>query len=213
MTGIDPTPAVILAGGRSLRMGQDKALVRLANCTLVEHVAHQLARQTRIIAINSNSATSDIDKYPGALQFPVLPDHHPGLKGPLAGILTAMRWARELPGGFSQVATVPIDSPFFPTDLIERLAGNASAGRIAIAAFQDRLHPVFGIWPVALADELEQFLDTSCTYRLAAWLDHHPVAIVDFPPAGSRKNPFDPFFNINTPDDLRRAENLIGDDD
>lgn len=194
MSGADVDLAVILAGGLSRRMGADKAGILLAGKPLVAHVADRIAPQARQLMVN---APAGID-----LPYPLLPDTLPDRPGPLAGILAAMRHAESI--GTGKVLTVPVDAPFLPRDLARRLAVAADSGVIAVARSGGRLHPVATLWPAGLAADLEDWLADPAHRRLTDFLARHPVVEVDF-----ATGQIDPFFNVNTPDDLARAETLL----
>lgn len=195
-------PAVILAGGRSQRMGKDKALLLLGGKSLLERAVHRLTPQAGSIAINSNTTP------PAFLllkHIPVLADTVGGHRGPLAGILTAMRHAARLEDPPTHVATAAVDSPFFPLDLIARLSAQAGPGTIVTAAVDGSSHPVFGLWPVALADALEEWLGGD-HLSVRGFLAHHPHVEMAFPALTLGSETLDPFFNVNTPEDFARAE-------
>ncbi|WP_126977761.1 molybdenum cofactor guanylyltransferase MobA [Frigidibacter oleivorans] len=189
-----PVAGVILAGGLSSRMGADKALAMLGGQRLLDRVARRLAPQVARMAVNTNAPLTD----PG---LPVLPDAlPPGVPdrpGPLAGILAALDWAAA--EGFARVVTVPVDTPFLPADLVARLA---AAGCPAIAESGGRTHPAAGLWPVRLAPALRAAL-VAGQRRVAPWAEAAGAVRVTF--AGDP----DPFLNLNTPEDLARAEALL----
>ncbi|MDX3925360.1 MAG: molybdenum cofactor guanylyltransferase MobA [Shinella sp.] len=199
-------PGVILAGGLSSRMGQDKVHVRLGGMTLLERAARRLHPQVSHLAVNANGP---VLLEPG-LEMPVIPDSGPGRAGPLAGVLAALRHAQATDPAVSHVATVPTDSPFFPSDLVARLeAAIDQAERPAAARSAGGLHPVFALWPVAVADDLEAWLSGGDSLRVRSFLNRHGAREVLFPPVETPQGPFDPFFNINTPDDLDEAESWL----
>lgn len=191
-----PPPVVILSGGASRRMGgNDKGLCLLAGQPLLAHVRDRLAPQCDCLAINSNAgADSLVD-----LGLPVLPDVVPNRPGPLAGILTAMDWAA--PQGATWVVTTPGDTPFLPGDLIPCLlfAAETSSDVPILAESGGRLHPVTGLWPVSLRDDLAQTL-VSGIRRVTEWTAKVQAISVEFPATAP-----DPFFNVNTPEDLATA--------
>ncbi|WP_454849678.1 molybdenum cofactor guanylyltransferase MobA [Rhizobium binxianense] len=194
-------PGVVLAGGRSSRMGRDKAAVLLGGRSLLDHAIARLAPQVLALAVNADA--------PGKDGIPLVPDRVPGKAGPMAGIHAAMAHAARFPG-VSHVVTVSIDSPFFPADLVVRLAAAVDGpGRIATAASKGRGHPVFGLWPVALADDLETWIATDEKRRVRDFLLRHDATEVVFPLHPMRASALDPFFNINTPDDLVEAEHWL----
>jgi molybdopterin-guanine dinucleotide biosynthesis protein A len=189
---------VILAGGNSLRMGHEKAFAQLGGRPLIEHVIDRFAPQVAPLAINANGDSGRFASY----ALPVLADDRTDT-GPLGGILAGMRWAASLPERPDFVATVPIDSPFVPRDLVARLeVARAGESRIVIAASGDRDHPVFGLWPIALADTLSDWRETAKSQGVRAFLAACGFSVVGFgvPPDGP-----DPFLNANTPAELDAA--------
>jgi molybdopterin-guanine dinucleotide biosynthesis protein A len=205
MTG---APAgVVLAGGRATRLGGgDKPLRQLGARPMLGHVLERLAPQVGRMAISANGDPARFADF----GLPVLADEDPsGRAGPLAGILSGLRWARR-EAGCERLLTVAGDTPFFPADLAARL-GAATAGhanRVAVAASAGRRHPVFALWPLSLEADLKRFLAESATFSVSAFLNMHDVAVVDFPMLGSAAGETDPFFNVNTPDDLAEAEQM-----
>ena len=191
-------PGVILAGGRSRRLGGgDKCLLPLGDATILAHVITALRPQTSKLLINSNSEAAVFEHTGLETRADILP----GRLGPLAGIHTAMLWAREI--GADAVLTVPADTPFLPPDLTARLNAAREASQAVIAASDGELHPVIGIWPSALAEQLEDHLANG-TYRVRTWLGQISFKTVEFGTGA-----IDPFWNINTPDDLQFAHAAI----
>jgi len=194
---------VILAGGLSRRMGGgDKALLPLGGGSMLLRVAARLMPQVDAMILNANGPA---DRFAG-LGLPVVPDSIADFPGPLAGILAAMEWtARKYPD-VSHVLSVAADTPFLPLDLAARLAAGAPEGGIAIACSPSGLQPVFGLWPVALRDDLSAFLGTGKGAAVRDFVARHPHAEVPFPvqPGGS-----DPFFNVNTPGELEQARAML----
>lgn len=195
-------PGVVLAGGRSSRMGRDKATVLLGGHSLLDHAVARLSQQVPAVAVNADAPEKES-------VVPLVPDLIPGKAGPMAGIHAAMAYAAKLPG-VSHVVTVSVDSPFFPGDLVTRLAAAVdNPGRIVIAASEGRIHPVFGLWPVVLAGDLERWVATDEKRRVRDFLLRHDATEVVFPLHPTRASALDPFFNINTPDDLVEAERWL----
>lgn len=190
---------VILAGGQASRMGGgDKGLLRLGGATLLDHVISRLSPQCTALAINANGNSDRFRPY----NLPVLPDGIEGQPGPLAGILAAMEWAAA--EGTQSVVTVAADTPFFPRDLVARLAEPAG---LALASSQQpgeapMQQPVFGLWPVELRGDLRSSL-LAGQRKVRQWAAQHNAAQVVFPHDG-----VDPFFNVNTPEDLKQARAL-----
>jgi molybdopterin-guanine dinucleotide biosynthesis protein A len=185
---------VILAGGRSTRLGGgDKALLPLAGRPLVAHVIERFAPQVDALVLNANGEPARF----AAFGLEVVPDSMPGFPGPLAGILAGLAAARA--AGRPAIVTATADAPFLPRDLVQRLA---AAGGPAVARSEGRLHPVFGVFPTGLADGLAHFLMSQPSRRVADWVGLNRFATVDFAVPASGP---DPFFNVNTPDDLAAA--------
>lgn len=200
---------VVLAGGLARRMGGgDKTLKTIGGQPMLAMVIDRLAPQVAALAINANGDPARF----AAFNLPVIADTIAGFAGPLAGILAGMGWARANHPDCRYLASVAGDTPFFPTDLVARLAeGCGDAGdTIALAASANGVHPVFGLWPVALADDLEEFLTKGDTRKILAFTDAYVRRNVPFDPIEPADGePVDPFFNINAPDDVARAEAIV----
>ncbi|RGP38733.1 molybdenum cofactor guanylyltransferase MobA [Pseudotabrizicola alkalilacus] len=190
-------PGVILAGGLARRMGGgDKGLMLLHGQSLIQQVITRLSPQVQHMAINANGDPARF----AAFTLPVLPDLVPGFPGPLAGVLSAMDWAAGL--GADAVVTVAADTPFFPDDLVARLqaAGGSAGFSLAAtgAATAPDWHPTFGLWPTALRDTLRRDL-LAGQRKVIGWALQNGARPALF---GAQD---DPFFNINTPEDLVAA--------
>jgi len=185
---------VILAGGLSRRLGGgDKALLELGGRPMLGRIIERLGEQAWPLVLNANG---DPARFAG-FGLPVVADSVEGFVGPLAGILAGLLWAREHSDA-SWIATVPADTPFLPRNLVGRLfASLGAAAEIVIAGSRERTHPVIGLWPVALADDLAQWLLDDAHRNVGGWVESRVAAVVDFQDEGR----FDPFFNVNTPED------------
>ncbi|MEQ8401268.1 MAG: molybdenum cofactor guanylyltransferase MobA [Roseitalea porphyridii] len=203
-TGKKTTLGVVLAGGQSRRMGGvDKALVELAGRPLIAHVAGRLAPQVDAVAINANGDPARFED----TALPVFADTVADHAGPLAGVLAAMDHAAQHHPSVAHIVTAATDTPFFPEDLVARLSAAATTSNtIAMATSDGHRHPVFALWPVALAEDLGAWLASTDTLKVMAFVQRHRLAEVDFPVG---RDGADPFFNINTPDDLARAETFM----
>ena len=196
---------IILAGGLATRMGGgDKCLLPLGNARVIDHVIRRIMPQVAGLALNANG---DASRFAGILPT-ILPDSIDGFPGPLAGVLAGLDWAAD--EGASHVVSVAADTPFFPNDLVQRLQSAIDPDHpivLAATPHPDRgktRHPTFGLWPVALRDDLRRALQDGLR-KVVEWTDRHGAASVIFD-----ADPHDPFFNINTPADLEQAERLIG---
>ncbi|QEE44142.1 molybdenum cofactor guanylyltransferase [Rhizobium sp. WL3] len=203
MAEIALVPAVILAGGLSRRMGEDKALIRLGETPLALHVAARLAPQVSTVHLNAPAEHVLSDT------LPILSDSLPDRPGPLAGVLAGMTAFSERPNAPTHVLTTPCDTPFLPRDLVRRLAEQADGGTIVIAAAAGRTHPVTALWPVALAADLKLWLDDPTHRRVFDFVARHRTKTVEFPLFDGPFGAVDPFFNINTPEDLALARIIL----
>lgn len=198
-------PAVILAGGLATRMGGgDKGLLLLAGQPLMSHVIARLAPQCGPLAINANGDPARLAQF----GLPVLPDTLPDHPGPLAGVLAGMDWAASL--GAKSVITAAADTPFLPKNLADHLQANAGHSGLCLSASEGKneggnaqLHPTFGLWPTALRHDLRAALKAGLR-RLRGFAYDHNATTATFCAV-----PFDPFFNINTPEDLIAAQSLV----
>jgi molybdopterin-guanine dinucleotide biosynthesis protein A len=198
---------IILAGGQSRRMGGgDKTLLVLGDSSLLGHVIARFVPHVGSLALSANG---DPARFAGA-GLPVLADTVKGFAGPLAGILTGLEWAAANTA-CKALVTAAGDTPFLPEDLVERLAAAVEEhpGAIAVASSGGKRHPTFALWPLALRDTLRGFLVDEDNRRVSAFIDRHDFVEVEFPMLKTGKHEIDPFFNINTPDDLAEAEHLL----
>ena len=200
------TAGLILCGGRSSRMGGgDKCLSPLGQGTILSSVIQRIEPQVRRLAVSANGDPARF----GAFGLPVLPDTLPGYQGPLAGILAGLRWCAAIDGCDTMLSAAG-DTPFPPRDLLQMLgsAGARNSRQIAVAASGGRIHPVFALWPVAIADALEDFLTRTEDRRVTGFLEAAGFLVVDFPQSPPDDQPSDPFFNVNRPEDLVAAERI-----
>jgi molybdopterin-guanine dinucleotide biosynthesis protein A len=203
----DIVTGVILAGGQSRRMGGgDKGLLDLAGKPMLGHVVGRLAPQLGRIVINANGDPARF----AAFGLPVVADTVPDFAGPLAGVLAGMRWSlRNVPAA-RWIATAAGDAPLLPADLVARCleALKDHPGAVALAQSASGLHPVIGLWPVALADDLEAQLAAGVR-KVLHWTDRHGTVPVPFGPVRVGETELDPFFNANTPEELDRLRAVM----
>jgi molybdenum cofactor guanylyltransferase len=194
-----PTLGVILAGGLARRMGGgDKPLLRLEGRTLLDRVAERLGPQCSGLVLNVNGDPARF----GEARLPVVPDPLPGHPGPLAGILAALNWAAAHRPAIAWVVSAPGDTPFLPPDLVSRLHGAREAAGLPLACASSggQLHPAVGLWPVDLRHDLREAVATGGLRSVRDWANRHGMARASW-----GGEPLDPFFNINTPEDLAQA--------
>lgn len=194
---------VVLAGGQARRMeGRDKPLIEIAGQSMLAHVAQRLEPQVGSLILNANGDTERFET-----SSPVVMDTIDGFAGPLAGILAAMRWAEANAPHAYWVISAAVDTPFFPDNLVDRLVGAIGGPEPAIVLAQSGEHvqPTFGLWPITLADDLEAFLSAG-DRKVRLWAEQHICSNAIFPGYEIDGLEIDPFFNVNTPDDINIAE-------
>ncbi|MCS0496598.1 molybdenum cofactor guanylyltransferase MobA [Ancylobacter sp. MQZ15Z-1] len=191
---------LILAGGLSRRMGGgDKGLREIAGRSLLARVVERIGPQVAPLLLNANGPAGQF-----GLDLPLVPDELPGRPGPLAGILAGLdHVARHLPQA-RWLLTVPADCPFLPRDLAARLATAAAETGAACAASGGRVHGVVGVWSPASREALRRLIVEEEVRRVDGWVARANAATVEWPVA-----PYDPFFNVNTPDDLAEAQRIL----
>ncbi|MDP7343345.1 MAG: molybdenum cofactor guanylyltransferase MobA [Alphaproteobacteria bacterium] len=203
MTEEQKIAGVLLAGGLARRMGGgDKCLRPLAGKSILGHVLARARPQVGPLLLNVNGDAARFAEF----ALPMAADVVSGHAGPLAGILTGMEWAAENAPECEWLASFATDAPFLPGDMVARLmaAVLAEGTEMARAASKGRAHPVFALWPVALAGALRQALVEEEIHKVDAWTARYKLATVDFSAA-----PHDPFFNANRPEDFAEAERML----
>jgi molybdopterin-guanine dinucleotide biosynthesis protein A len=194
---------VLLAGGLARRMGGgDKPLRLIGGRTILDRVIERFAPQVAALVLNANGDPGRFAPF----GLPVVPDSVPGFAGPLAGVLAGLDWAAANRPDCPLVASVATDAPFLPRDLVARLlAGREGADAdIACAASGGQPHPVIGVWPVRLRDELRHALVDEDIRKVDVWTARYQLVEVPF-----ADRPVDPFFNANRPEDLETAAALL----
>jgi molybdopterin-guanine dinucleotide biosynthesis protein A len=202
MSAYPDTLGVILAGGLARRMGGgDKGLSVIEGRTILERLADGMRPQCADLILNANG---DPGRF-AALGLPVVADSVPGFAGPLAGVLAGLDWVAGNRPKLSWIATVAGDTPFVPPDFVARLhaARHAAGANLASAASGGRTHPVNGLWPVALREDLREALGRG-ERKVGRWIAEHGAALAEW--SGDP----DPFFNVNAPEDLDQARRIAG---
>jgi molybdopterin-guanine dinucleotide biosynthesis protein A len=196
------TAGAILAGGLARRLGGgDKALRMVGDRNVLARLIVRVAPQVTCLVLNANDDPGRFAEH----ALPIVADSLPDRPGPLAGILAAMDWASTSSRGIEWVVSVPGDAPFIPQDLVARLhAGRQRNNAVmACAASQGQTHPVVGLWPVAIRGELRAAVAEQGIRRIDRFTQRYGCAVVEWPVI-----PADPFFNVNTSDDLIEANRL-----
>jgi molybdopterin-guanine dinucleotide biosynthesis protein A len=192
---------VVLAGGRSKRFGEDKSQVRLNNKRLIDYILSEILTEFNEVLIISNNkidfmASSKITK---------IEDDEKDL-GPLGGVLTAMRWINKNKKKYQWISTFPSDTPFFKKEILSDFYENINTknGKLFFIKSNQTRHNIFGLWSLELLDQLEKDLIIKGERKVEFWANKNGVQTVDMK---FTKN--DPFFNINTKEDLEQAKKII----
>ncbi|NKB20171.1 MAG: molybdenum cofactor guanylyltransferase MobA [Alphaproteobacteria bacterium] len=194
---------LLLAGGQSRRMGGgDKCLRALVGKTLLMRVIDCARPQVDHLILNANGDPSRFEDY----NLPVVGDVVDGFAGPLAGILTGMEWVRDNRPKCQWMASFACDAPFAPNDLVSRLydAVRNEKGDLACGTSNGRDQPVFGLWPIELAEDLRTSLVEMDIRKVDIWTARHRLVRANW-----STDPVDPFLNVNRPEDLAIAEEVI----
>ncbi len=204
-----------MAGGQSRRMGaRDKCLMRLGNKTILEHVIEMARPQVDLLVLNANGNPSRFHSFGLPVVGDAVFDSDKAVAGekfagPLAGILTGMKWTRKNAPACQWLATFPCDTPFIADDVVKRLLAVAQIpeNRFACVQSNGRVHYALGLWPVSLCDQLEQALMVDGIRKTGDWVGQYSYGCADYSAV-----PFDPFLNINSPADLLAAQQLLRSD-
>jgi molybdopterin-guanine dinucleotide biosynthesis protein A len=194
---------VLLAGGLARRMGGgDKPLRTIGGRTILELVIERMRPQVAALVLNANGDPARFAAY----GLPMVSDSVLGNPGPLAGVLAGLDWAAEHRPDCQTIVSVATDAPFLPADLVARMAAQvrAESADLACAASGGQAHPVIGLWPVRLRDDLRRALIDEGIRKVDVWTARYRLATVAF-----ADRPVDPFFNANRPEDLDRAAALV----
>ena len=191
---------IILSGGLSTRMGEDKSFKLISGKSLVEHIICRSADQVDKLIINSNKSKSIFKKLGMDI---VINDCIPGSLGPLIGVLSGIKWARKN-SDYKWLVSFPIDCPFFPKNIVKRFNEESENYNIILAEGDERLHPVFSMWRICenLEGQLESFIENG-ERKIDKFTKKFKTRVVKFSEVG-----YDPFFNVNTMKDLIIAEKI-----
>jgi len=194
--------AVILAGGKSKRFGEDKSLAKLGSKSLIEHVIHKVRGKFKKILIISNK---DI-KIKESKDITIIPDCIEGNLGPLVGVLTAMKWSKNIKENYRWIATFPSDTPFFDMSIVEQYKKQITTNnsKLYFVRSNEKRHNIFGLWSIDLLDILENDLVKNNFRKVEDWANKIGVKTINI-----KFDKFDPFLNINTKEDLNKAERIL----
>jgi len=191
----------ILAGGQSKRMGKDKLFLELNNKKLIEHTIDKVKKYLKRVIIITNQDNEFFFKN----NLTTVKDCIEGQLGPLVGILTAMKWAKENLSKCLWIATFPCDTPFFPESIIKNFIEESEKKEslILCASSHGRKHNIFGLWSLDLYDKLKDDLINKKVRKVQDWTEKNKIKNLEF-----KFKDYDPFFNINTEEDLEFAKKL-----
>lgn len=203
----EPVAGILLAGGRSSRMGGgDKCLRLLGERPILARIIERLRPQVSDMIINANGEPTRFAEF----DLPVVADSVAGFAGPLAGIHAGLEWVKSNRPNICYAVTVATDTPFFPVDLVQRFLAEAEGGdQLLVARSAEGLHPVIGLWPVAMTAALETSLRQG-ERKVGKWVTEHDAVEVFFLEEEVSGRRIDPFFNINRAEDLAQANALLG---
>jgi molybdenum cofactor guanylyltransferase len=192
---------VVLAGGKSKRFGQDKNCVKLGSKTLLEHVLSKIIDKFDEIVIVSSYPL----KIKDTKKISIIPDCLKDF-GPLAGVLSSMKWIKENRKTYKWIATFPSDTPFFEESVIEEYKARVkeSESNLFFVKSNEKRHNIFGLWSTDLLEILEEDLIKNNFRKVEEWANKIGVEVINV-----KKKQYDPFFNINTKKDLETAKNIL----
>ena len=193
---------VILAGGKSERMGKDKLFLKLNNKVLIEYTIDKVKKYFKNFII----ITKHKNEYFSKNNLITVEDCIEGQLGPLVGILTAMKWAKDNLKDCFWVATFPCDTPFFPEKIIKEFIEKSKKkdSVLLCASSHGRKHNIFGLWSLELYDKLMEDLTNNKIRKVQDWTEKNKIKNLEF-----KFKDYDPFFNINTEEDFKIAKQLI----
>ena len=193
----------VLAGGKSQRFGEDKSQVTLANKLLIDHVLSEIVDQFKEILIVSNNSIN----FQSSEKITKIEDYKKGL-GPLCGVLSAMKWIKANKRDYQWIATFPVDTPFFKRQILKDFIKNINFNEsdLFFIKSNNTRHNIFGLWSIKLLDKLEKDLNDG-ERKVELWANNVGVKIINMEFSNN-----DPFFNINTKEDLEKAEEIFKND-
>ena len=193
----------VLAGGKSQRFGEDKSQVMLEGKLLIDYILSEISSEFREILVVSNNK---ID-FKNSEKISIIEDFKKGL-GPLGGVLSAMKWVKENNKNYEWVSTFPADTPFFKKEILQKFYKEIEIekSRLFFIKSNKTRHNIFGLWSIDLLDKLEEDLNRG-DRKVELWANSVGVKVIDM-----EFKSIDPFFNINTKQDLEKAKERLKND-
>ena len=194
---------VVLAGGKSQRFGEDKCQVKLGDKLLIDYILSEIIDEFKEVLLISNNKI----KYINSNKISLVEDTKKGL-GPLGGILTAMKWIKENNKSYKWISTFPSDTPFFKKQILNNFLEEIKdyEGKLFFINSNDTRHNIFGLWSIDLLERLEKDLDNG-ERKVEMWANKIGVKSINM-----KFENKDPFFNINTKEDLIKAKEYLEND-
>ena len=193
----------VLAGGKSQRFGEDKSQIKLNGKFLIDYILSEIIDEFNEILIVSNNQI----KYKNYENISLINDYKKD-QGPLGGVLSAMKWAKAKKNKYKWISTFPVDTPFFKKEILKKFLGeiNSEESKLFFIKSNNTRHNIFGIWSIDLMKKLEDDLNKG-QRKVEVWADRIGVKVINMEFINK-----DPFFNINTKEDLDKARNMMKDD-
>ena len=193
----------VLAGGKSQRFGEDKSQVKLDGKVLIDYILNEISDEFKEILIVSNNKI----KFKNSDNISIIGDLKKD-QGPLGGVLSAMKWIKEKNKDYKWISTFPVDTPFFKKEILQNFLReiNLEESNLFFIKSNNTRHNIFGIWSIDLMEKLEEDLNNG-ERKVEVWANKVGVKVIDM-----KFRNEDPFFNINTKDDLEKAKQKIKND-
>ena len=193
----------VLAGGKSQRFGEDKSQVKLNGKLLIDYILSEIIDEFKEILIVSNKQI----KFNNYENISLINDFKKD-QGPLGGVLSAMKWAKEKNNKYEWISTFPVDTPFFKKEILQKFLSeiNSEESKLFFIKSNNTRHNIFGIWSIDLMKKLEDDLNEG-QRKVEVWANSVGVKIINMEFINK-----DPFFNINTKEDLKKAEEILKND-
>jgi molybdopterin-guanine dinucleotide biosynthesis protein A len=193
----------VLAGGKSQRFGEDKSQAKLGDKLLIDYILSEIIEEFNEILVVSNSSIN----FKKSEKISVIEDIKKNL-GPLGGVLTAMKWIKDNNKDYKWISTFPADTPFFKNSILQKFLQDIQPeeSKLFFIKSNNTRHNIFGLWSIDLVDKLEDDLNKG-ERKVEVWANSIGVKIINI----EFKNE-DPFFNINTKEDLEKAKDRLKND-
>jgi molybdopterin-guanine dinucleotide biosynthesis protein A len=194
---------VVLAGGKSQRFGEDKSQVKLGDKILIDYILSEIIDEFNEVLVVSNNSIN----FKKSKKISLIQDFKKDL-GPLGGVLTAMKWVKDNNKDYQWISTFPADTPFFKNQILKDFLQNINQeeDKLFFIKSNNTRHNIFGIWSIDLIDKLEEDLARG-ERKVEFWANSVGVKNIEM-----EFDNKDPFFNINTKEDLKKAIEILEND-